>query len=329
MADKSAIEWTDATWNPVRGCSRVSPGCGGGTPGPLKGGCYAERMAARFSGPGQAYEGLATFTPAGARWTGAVRVVEAMLFQPLAWSRPRRIFVNSMSDLFHENLALSDVDRIVAVMAMSPQHTFQVLTKRAARMRDYFNAPDFAHRLGVVMAKMLADKPRLLRKRATAPIQLPLPNLWGGVSVEDQQRADERVSALIATRLAVRFLSCEPLLGPVRIGLHGTMPKTVSPRYAPVADRIHWVICGGESQDGARPMHPAWARALRDECVSVGVPFFFKQWGEWVSVSEVAGPGAHHSFPDGSTVRRVGKKAAGRELDGRTWDEFPVEVSRA
>ena len=337
MSDKSAIEWTEATWNPVRGCSRVSPGCGGGTPGVLKGGCYAERVAARFSGPGQPYEGLARFTAAGPRWTGDVRVVESMLFQPLAWSRPRRIFVNSMSDLFHEDLSFADVDRILAVMAMSPHHAFQVLTKRAERMREYFNAPDLACRLGAVMAKMLADKPRLLRKRATAPIQLPLPNVWGGVSVEDQQRATERVTALIDTQLAVRFLSCEPLLGLVNLGLLGTMPRDISPRYTPVAERIHWVICGGESKGGARPMDPAWARALRDECVSAQVPFFFKQWGEWaplsaftaVNAAEVAGSRVPKLKVGDATLYRVGKKAAGRELDGRTWDEFPAGVSRA
>lgn len=261
MGDATGIEWTDATWNPIRGCSRVSEGCRH---------CYAERVAWRFGGPGQPYEGLTR----NGRWTGEVRVVESAMDQPLRWQRPRRIFVNSMSDLFHPALGLDVIDRVFAVMRAAPRHTFQVLTKRPAVMAMY-----------------------------TTSMGLALPNVWLGTSVEDQRAADDRVPWLMRTQAAVRFLSIEPLLGPVDLSGWERSPGAVR--------GIDWVIVGGESGPGSRPMDPAWARGVRDWCVAHGVPFLFKQWGE-----------------TGETGRRVGKLAAGRVLDGRTWDQYPFVATQ-
>lgn len=362
MADNSKIEWTDATWTPVKGCTRVSPGCGG--PGP-HGGCYAEIMAARFSKPGQWGEGLALIVESAGgkkdhRWTGVVRFDANELLKPLHWQRPRRIFVCSTSDLFHEKVEDEWIDQVFAVMALCPQHIFQVLTKRPERMRAYFDDPFLSGRL-VLAAMKVKPNDYVESDISIAAIGLPLPNVWLGASVEDQQRADERIPHLLATPAAVRWLSCEPLLGPV------DLMAIKAPRYPDEPEdsldidwrfdalttgdyywfdcgdgynhsgdgpyrehRIDWVVLGGESGAGARPMHPDWARSVRDQCGAAvlqgddaPVPFFFKQWGEWVSVSEQAGPGAHHHFADGATVRRVGKKAAGRLLDGVEHNAMP------
>jgi protein gp37 len=296
--DNTRIEWTDATWNPIRGCTRVSQGCVN---------CYAESVAARFSDPGMPYEGLAKRTSAGPRWTGEIAFVEKALDQPLRWRKPRRIFVNSMSDLFHEKVEDEWLDRIFAVMLLAPQHTFQVLTKRPERMRDY-------------MRGLLRSGRWLMWKHPTqdhdifdpviAKLHVMARHIWLGTSVEDQDAADERVPLLVETPCAVRFISAEPLLAHVDL--------------SPWLPWLQWVIVGGESGPRARPMNPQWTRDLREQCEIARVPFFFKQWGEFVSVSEVAGPGEHYSFPDGRTVRRTGKKLAGRTLDGRLWDEMPA-----
>ena len=300
MGDKSKIEWTDATWNPIRGCSRVSEGCRN---------CYAERQAARFGGKGQPYEGTInyrsqvsglTYTNRGAAgsavgsWNGTIKVIEEHLTDPLRWKKPRRIFVNSMSDLFHENLADETIDRIFAVMALCPQHTFQVLTKRAERMVAWF-ARSTTH--AEVSAFCLTNFDRCM-----IGTRWPLPNVWLGVSVENQAAADERIPHLLRTPAAVRWLSVEPMLGPV---------KFWCPYPGPVID---WVVCGGESGAGARPMHPDWARSLRDQCVAAGVPFFFKQWGEF----------APSDMAVGVPELRVGKKRAGRTLDDMEWSEYPA-----
>jgi protein gp37 len=255
MGATTGISWTDATWNPIRGCSRVSEGCRH---------CYAEMLAGRFSGPGQPYEGLAKKVGGEARWTGEVRFIEKHLEDPLRWRKPRRIFVNSMSDLFHERVADEWLDRIFVVMALAPHHTFQVLTKRPERMRAY-----------------LADQGRLEAIYAEwydlsgAPAEAqewPLPNVWLGVSVENQEAADERIPILLQTPAAIRFLSVEPMLSPVNLlnadedGLRGGL-----------LGALHWVICGGESGPGHRDMLLSWARSLRDQCTGHGVPFFFKQ----------------------------------------------------
>jgi protein gp37 len=238
MAQRSEIEWTDATWNPVTGCTKISPGCKH---------CYAETFAERWRGiSGHPYEqGF------------DLRLWPNRLDAPLQWKAPRMIFVNSMSDLFHERVPDSFIEQVFAVMLEARRHTFQVLTKRADRLAAW-------HR----------KHPELWNT----------PNIWLGVSVEDRRYGLPRIPFLRPVEAAVRFLSVEPLLedlGAIDLG------------------RVDWVIVGGESGRGARPMRPEWAIAVRDQCASAGVPFFFKQWGG------------------------VRKKAAGRLLDGRTWDLLP------
>ncbi len=291
------IQWTDRTWNPVRGCSRVSEGCRN---------CYAERIAARFSGPGQAFEGFATdqsIIPGSrrggvdGRWTGKVALVPEKLDEPLHWRKPARVFVNSMSDLFHEKLDDEDIDLVFAAMAQAPWHTFQILTKRPKRMLAYFTTRD-SH---LAMTRCFRNF-----KKYDKPVgPWPLPNVWLGVSVEDQATADERIPLLLQTPAAVRFVSYEPALGSVDFTAHLPTPcfcgdfkrnhaggygacgmpddlshgfeecKTYRPRH----DGIDWVIYGGESGPGARPNDVAWARATRDACKSAGVAFFCKQLG--------------------------------------------------
>jgi protein gp37 len=291
MSDQTGIEWTDATWNPVTGCTKVSAGCDH---------CYAATFAERWRGvPGHHFT------------TGFdLTLRPGKLALPLTWRRPRRIFVNSMSDLFHDDIPDAYIARVFAVMALAPQHTFQVLTKRHARMRALLSSASFAH--------LVAEQGRehhvgcaLDWLRVAAMFDGPLPNVWVGVSVEDQRWADIRIPALLGTPAAVRFLSCEPLLGPVDLsrwlgiehyesfGWGEEMFASLAGRVGP-ASGLHWVIAGGESGAGARPMHPDWVRELREQCQAAGVAFLFKQWG-------------------GRTP-----KAGGRELDGRTWTEFPA-----
>lgn len=363
MSAGTSIEWTDATWNPVRGCSRVSRACGG--PG-KQGGCYAEIMAARFSQPGQWGHGFAEMKGGDHRWTGRVEVIHSQLDLPLRWRKPRKIFVNSTSDLFHEKLPFSDIDRVFAVMALCPQHTFQVLTKRPERMHEYLTAaranPVGMEALGLTL-DLYNSHPNIgsgvMLTGDIGHLKVwPLPNVWLGTSVEDQETANERIPHLLQTPAAVRFISAEPLLGPIDLSwiddgaahrevpreewgdvddddsppglwwnaltgertiMHGGAGGDWSRRDA----ALDWVITGGESGPGARPANPQWFRDLRDQCERAGVAFFFKQWGEWVSVSEVAGAGEHYKFPDGRTVRHIGKKKAGSALDGREWKEFP------
>jgi protein gp37 len=318
MSQKSKIEWTDATWNPVRGCSRVSEGCRN---------CYAERIAARFNGfqfdgmaadsvRFQPFSGFAEMTKAGPRWTGKVELIESKLDEPLHWKKPRRIFVNSMSDLFHESLPDEAIDRVFAVMALCPQHTFQVLTKRPERMLRWasegINVRQRVQTLGENIR--WAGPKRNQQDASFTPFNdrthWPLPNLHLGVSCENQA-TKPRIEFLRQTPAAVRFLSLEPLLENI-----GVIDLT----------GIHQVIVGGESGPGARPMNPDWVRSIRDQCVAAGVPFFFKQWGEYTP-THIFDP-AMVKVPSGkgynSAMVRVGKKAAGCLLDGRTWDEGPA-----
>ena len=273
------IAWTDETWNPVRGCSRVSQGCVT---------CYAERVAARFSGPGQPYEGLANLTPSGPRWTGKVEMVEGHLLDPLRWKRPRRVFVNSMADLFHEGLADADLDRIFAVMALAQDHTFQCLTKRPERILRYLSDGDLFARLRAVCngpcgcAHCLNLVSHARRGRGPGRrIALPLPNCWLGVSVEAQATADERIPLLLKTPAAVRFISAEPLLGPISLRWAKwqpwkSAPGSVNNEYDGLR-RLDWVIVGGESGPEARPMQIEWAQSLQQQCANAGVSFFMKQ----------------------------------------------------
>lgn len=306
----SKIEWTERTWNPIVGCSIVSPGCTN---------CYAMRMAARLEAIGLLhYRGLTQPSKAGPVWSGNMALAsESTLLEPMRRKKPTTWFVNSMGDLFHESVTDDWIDRVFAVMAMSPQHTFQVLTKRSSRMLDYCNDKTTPHRVAKVMDAFSGEH----------TIPWPLPNCWKGVSAERQLEADDRIPDLLATPAAVRFVSAEPLLGPIdftsmvvdrdtRIDVlqSYTASQTATPGiwdHAPNdGPRLDWVIVGGESGPGARPMQPEWARSIRDQCTAAGVPFFFKQWGEF------------HPFPAGG-VERVGKRAAGRLLDGREWSGMP------
>lgn len=300
--DKTKIEWTDATWNPIMGCSPVSEGCRN---------CYAAGIAYRF---GQSlndpYFGLAERRGGRAVFNGTIAVVDHALTQPLRWRRPRRIFVNSMSDLFHEAVSFDTVDTVFAVMALTPQHTFQILTKRPERMVKYFKEYDGATRCALIESSVESIFEEMGWPRdGMEGIYLPLPNVWLGVSVEDQKTANERIPLLLACPAAVRFLSCEPLLGPVNIRVHESL-MAFRERGRSVA--VDWVIAGGESGPNARPMNTEWVQSLRDQCAESGVPFFFKQWGEYDERGE-----------------RVGKRSAGRLLDGRTHDEFPRVVAEA
>ena len=255
MSRESTIEWTEATWNPVVGCRKVSAGCAN---------CYAERMAKRLAAmaeadvaagrnPGKKAAYMRVINNLGC-WNGDVCVDYSAVDAPLSWTTPRVIFVNSMSDLFHEDVPEDFIQAVFRVMNQCPQHTFQLLTKRPERAREV--------------------SPRLMWRE----------NIWMGTSVENAA-VTYRVHDLRRTHAKVKFLSVEPLLGPI-------------PRL-PIAG-IDWVIVGGESGPAARPVQPAWVRQIRDRCVRRGVPFFFKQWGG------------------------VNKKKAGRLIDDRTWDEMPA-----
>jgi protein gp37 len=309
VADNSAIEWTDATWNPVTGCTKVSPGCDH---------CYAERIVERFKGKG-AFEEIA--------------LNRERLRAPLSWRKPRRVFVNSMSDLFHDAVPDDYIASVFTVMSATPQHTYQVLTKRHARMRSFIGRLGWRttttdERRAGIRGSQAYLLPTVEVNAKLGPVA-PLPNVWLGVSVEDQKRADLRVPALLATPAAVRFLSCEPLLGPVDLRHCDGLDAV---------DYLDWVIVGGESGPGARPMHPDWARSLRRQCAVGEIPFFFKQWGEWApngswGIGNINPRerlvGEPNAFRHREVIERMGKHRAGRELDGRTWDEYPQEVLRA
>lgn len=257
MAD-TAIEWTDRVWNPTTGCDRVSPGCDH---------CYALTMAKRLKGMGSAkYQNDGDPKTSGPGF--GIAMHQASLSEPLKWRKPQRIFVNSMSDLFHAGVDDIFLGLVWQVMAECPQHTFQILTKRPARMRSFLK-----------------------------PFE-PLPNVWLGTSAEDQKTAALRIPILLGVPAAVRFVSAEPLLGPIDLA------KAIEPNFARGGwkdlSRLHWVIAGGESGRGARPVDADWVRSIRDQCAEVDIAFLFKQWG-------------------GQTP-----KANGRELDGRTWDQYPA-----
>ena len=246
MANNTSIEWTEATWNPVVGCTVISPGCTN---------CYAMRMARRLEKMGQPkYAGTTHISGGRAKWNGTIRLDENSLALPATWKTGRMIFVNSMSDLFHEGVQLTFIHRVFETMAAAPQHTFQVLTKRADRL-----------------------------EKLSGNLEWPN-NVWMGVSVESSDYVS-RIDQLRRTGAAIKFLSLEPLLGPLDdLNLAN----------------IDWVIAGGESGPGARPMDENWVRSIRDQCKVSDVAFHFKQWGG------------------------VNKKKTGRTLDNRTWDEFPA-----
>ncbi|SDP92304.1 protein gp37 [Phyllobacterium sp. YR620] len=344
MADKTKIEWTDATWNPITGCSIVSPGCTN---------CYAMKLAGTRLKHIKSRKGLTKDTKAGPVWTGEVRFNEEWLNQPLRWKAPRMIFVCAHGDLFAEGVPDEWIDKIFTVMTLAPQHVFQVLTKRPDRMRDYCrNLPARADRLGQWAASIWGGKdPDGIYETAQETAANPLANVWLGVSVEDQTRAEERIPILLDTPAAVRWISAEPLLGPidlanVDIDNDGSM-DTINPRLwrdewelswqgttddanealdgfldwyglSSIPDgfmhpTLDWVVVGGESGHGARPVQQKWVQSLRDQCAGASVPFLFKQWGEYKPTSDANGP----------YMAWFGKRAAGRELDGVTHDAFP------
>jgi protein gp37 len=342
MGDKSAIEWTDATWNPVTGCSKVSPGCAH---------CYAETVALRFW-PTQypwitpdpvVVDGKAEPSErARPRAFTDVMCHEDRLDQPLRWKKPRKVFVNSMSDLFHESVPDAFIDRVFAVMALAPRHTFQVLTKRAERMRAYL-APGQYRDVKVADAAKLQSKaiiPFALpsedifdarRVARGEPWQInawPLPNVWLGVSVENQRFADERIPLLLQTPAAVRFISAEPLLGPVdllRIPRAGQHHDYLTGEYTGALEkrttsRLDWVIVGGESGAGARPMDLAWARSIVQQCQAAGVPVFVKQLG--------AKPAEGLAYPGRQSFRNLHNKKGGDPSewpeDLRVLRQFPI-----
>lgn len=355
--DNSKIEWTNATWNPLAGCTRASEGCDS---------CYAAKMAIRLEAMANAdiaagkdpgskgkYIGIATKNGRGVPiFNGTINLDIAELQRPYTWKKPRMIFVNSMSDLFHKDVPEWFINDVFRVMAENKQHIFQVLTKRPQRAADWANG------------------------------MLPK-NIWFGTSVENQEQADKRIPELLTIPAAVRFLSMEPLLGPVDLWewigrfdwrptydywrawlkMHG-MDTDGKPVLIEKGG-IDWVIVGGESGPNARPMHPDWARGIRDQCQEAGVPFFFKQWGEWIPTKtrnvvrdhqlgtfepyttaastdkRRIGKTVWYAFPkDRSTARepypqvldieimkRSGVKNSGRMLDGREWNEFPQAVT--
>ncbi len=336
----SKIEWTHIpgykgeTWNPVVGCSVVSPGCAN---------CYAMDKAGRHLDGNPTtphYDGTTTVVKRRTVWTGKVaEAPDRTLTAPLRWRKPRAVFVNSMGDLFHEKVPDLWIDRVFAVMALCPQHIFMVLTKRPARMRAYLTQGDNEH--GDFFERLSEAAVEISGSPCAghvADIDFPLPNVWLGASAEDQRRADERIRDLLATTAAVRFVSFEPLLGAVDLTALdcGELFEGVSVRidalsgYAgaerPMVDlgaKIDWVIAGGESGRGARPMHPDWVRALRDQCAEASTPFFFKQWGAY-RPSDVAGEGAFPWGLCGPQMARLGKAKTGATLDGAAHRAFPA-----
>ncbi|MGV6473474.1 phage Gp37/Gp68 family protein [Azotobacter vinelandii] len=365
-SNKTGIEWTDTTWNPIRGCSRASEGCRH---------CYAEQQAARIismdrgrgipEGQGS-YDGLLA---RGGQWNGTVRLVPESLGLPLRWTKPRRIFVNSMSDLFHESVPFEFIASVFAVMGVTTRHTYQVLTKRPKRMLKFFQWLQDDDEYRVFSDYWPEHVPWVAQRHPhqggydNCGPAWPLENVWLGVTAENQAAADERIPLLLQVPAAVRWVSMEPLLGEVdlsrwlELGGLDTDLGLSNPG-------LDWVIVGGESGPNARPMHPAWARSLRDQCATAGaaagVPFLFKQWGEWVPRSA-----CYHTFEDGKScsehdpsskrwpcirltekghdgrhlentdqgcdayMQRVGKKIAGRLLDGELHDAYPTREEAA
>ncbi|OWV94238.1 hypothetical protein ATY81_12360 [Rhizobium sp. R72] len=387
MADGTKIEWTDATWNPITGCSVVSPGCTN---------CYAMKLAGTRLRNHESRAGLTSDTKAGPVWNGEVRLNEKWLTQPLTWSRPRMIFVCAHADLFAESVPDAWIDKVFAVIGLASRlhhcpvedgelnrHVFQLLTKRPERMLAYISEmercfesdpSEFAKRWGTAAADVMGSP---CAAGIIEDIEWPLPNLWLGVSVEDQKRANERIPHLLQTSAALHWISAEPMLGlidPRNIvfadgdteirydaltGEAWVENSDSASAYDCNLPKLDWVVAGGESGPDARPMHPGWVRSLRDQCATAGVPFLFKQWGEWApQVGAVDGwtiddnpeisrfdhrdweedRWGEHYRPawcddiDDDTVSRIGKKRAGRKLDDVEHDAFPplpTSISRA
>lgn len=359
MAAKTKIEWATEVWNPLLGCTRVGPGCDF---------CYAVPQARiRASNPhprvAAAFADLVEKTDHGLDWTGNVNLLPERLTQPLRWKKPRRIFVNSLSDLFHAAVPVEYIAKVFAVMSLAPQHTFLVLTKRHGRMRSVLADPGFEAKVdrALLTVPEFADAKVTSRTWPLPKAGWPLPNVHLGVSVENQHWADIRIPALLDTPAAVRWISAEPLLGPVRLSAAWVnMPADARPVVPAdilgigLPTRLDWVVAGGESGANARPSHPDWFRSLRDQCTAADVPFFFKQHGDWGEMWALA-PGhrldawdekrTRYVHPvDGRTqshgdwngrdhkegwavMQRVGKARTGRLLDGVEHDGYPKAVT--
>jgi len=325
VAGSTSIEWTDATWNPIVGCTIVSPGCTN---------CYAMKWAhARLDQPHNQfphYRGTTRKVNGNAVWTGKVAMApDHILTAPLHWKKPKRVFVNSMGDLFHESIPDDWIDRVFAVMALCPRHTFQVLTKRSARLRAYMEPATGIFGRVINQAEKIRDRLRL----PAARYDMDFSNVWLGVSAEDQARADERIPDLLATPAAVRFISAEPLLGPINLDpfLHDSncefaaMPADYGSRICicsePREVHLDWVIAGSESGNGARLPDHRWFRSIKDQCVNADIPFFLKQF------ADANGRKIHTPQLDGRQWLQFPKHTAGRTLDGTTHDAFPEPQS--
>ena len=344
-------------WNPMRGCQRVSPGCEH---------CYAARLAAKFSKPGLPFHGFSRMVDGKSEWTGKVRLIDAKLAEPLQQEQPSVYFVNSMSDLFAGDFA--DIDRVFAVMALCPQHLFVVLTKYTDRMKAFFT-----NQVGDTKGAVGREIRWISGAEHSGLMEWPLPNVWLGVSVEDDAYLRARWAKLQQVPAAKRILSLEPLLGRLDLdsasanGAH-VLGCGYEAGWKQCPEYLHgdarcigadWVIVGGESGQEARPMHPDWVRSIRDQCIEGGVPFFFKQWGEWLPENQLGswrlneqGQTSWHYYPgvdfgpwitkDGFLVGpsgllhcpitelspglrafRVGKRKAGHSLDGQQWLQVP------
>lgn len=357
MADATKIEWTDATWNPITGCSVVSPGCTN---------CYAMKLAGTRLQHHPSRAGLTRETKAGPVWNGTVRFNEEWLTQPLRWKRPRMIFVCAHGDLFAENVPDAWINQVFAIMALCPQHTFQILTKRPARMRLYIEGalPFVWHEAIKAGDKHGArDAPFWGAAHAQDRRSWPLPNIWLGVSAEDQARADERVPELLSTTAAIRFVSAEPLLGPIRFdridddvdafedcGGHpdphwpsdthdatwlnaltgqmeaeartpdGTRRGSIDVGLRWKGGKLDWIIAGGEN--GPREMRAEWAQQIRDQCAVAGTAFFFKQWGSHIPAGQTMANGKVWA-PGCGTRLRATKGITGRLLDGVEHNAMP------
>lgn len=380
----SKIEWTQKTWNPVIGCSMVSEGCKN---------CYAARMAFRLSfNPKMSrdYQGLTRKTSGGLiQWTGKINFRENKLLEPCERLIPTTYFVNSMSDLFHPDIAFDVIAKIFAVMSLCPQHTFQVLTKHPDRALEYFTwdadgaysketaevivctEPHLFHRIEIIgkepdkFPAIVSNEllPHLIAagwhwasyaegdKRLDTEGDWPLPNVWMGTSVENQAAAELRIPFLIEVPAAVRFLSCEPLLGPLDISdwfypasfVGMEVSNYEETKFSNLQQSIHWVIVGGESGPGARPMHQDWPLSIRGQCRNAEIPFFFKQWGEYLpdaqathefygNMSDADADNTYRLYPPAHMpgkkegYYKLGKKKAGNKLDGVVHQAFPGPI---